>query len=161
MFTFSACPESTKFYMVLHPVLTLHHVYCLFICRSPYFLYLAYYYVYYYYYVGRKTGDPFGNFTCFKWNGNSVLDYVISSDSIFDQISTLKIGDYTPLLSDHSSLLFDLEIKQHLPIERPLSPSESAPPKFIWSEESIENYTTALRSKETTIKLERLISQYL
>ena len=49
---------------------------------------------------GRKTGDPFGNFTCFKWNGNSVVDYVISSDSIFDQISTLKIGNYMPLLSD-------------------------------------------------------------
>ena len=110
---------------------------------------------------GRKTGDPFGNFTCLKWNGNSVVDHVISSHSIFDQISILKIGDYIPLLSDHSPLLFDLEIKQNISIECSLSPPESAPPKSFWSEESIENYTNALGSKETTIKLERLISQDL
>ena len=32
---------------------------------------------------GRKTGDPFGKFTCFKWNGNSVVDYLITSSSVF------------------------------------------------------------------------------
>ena len=28
---------------------------------------------------GRKTGDPFGQYTCIKYNGNSVVDYVIAS----------------------------------------------------------------------------------
>ena len=28
---------------------------------------------------GRKIGDPFGSYTCLKWNGNSVVDYLLSS----------------------------------------------------------------------------------
>ena len=28
---------------------------------------------------GRKTGDPFGKYTCFTWNGNSVVDYLLTS----------------------------------------------------------------------------------
>ena len=32
---------------------------------------------------GRKTGDPFGKYTCFTWNGNSVVDYLLTPDSLF------------------------------------------------------------------------------
>ena len=35
---------------------------------------------------GRKTGDLFGDFTCIKYNGNSVVDYLITSSSIFDSV---------------------------------------------------------------------------
>ena len=31
---------------------------------------------------GRKTGDLFGKYTCFKWNGNSLVDYLLTSSSV-------------------------------------------------------------------------------
>ena len=66
-----------------------------------------------------------------------------------------------PLLSDHAPLLFDLEIKHNMPIEQAVNPLKPAPPKFIWTEESVENYINALKSDEVTHKFERLISQNL
>ena len=38
---------------------------------------------------GRKTGDIFGKYTSFQWNGSRVVDYVLSDQNIFDQIITL------------------------------------------------------------------------
>ena len=35
---------------------------------------------------GRKTGDLFGKYTCFQWNGNSLVDYLITSSSVFKKI---------------------------------------------------------------------------
>ena len=30
---------------------------------------------------GRKVGDLFGKYTSFQWNGSSVVDYVLASNS--------------------------------------------------------------------------------
>ena len=54
----------------------------------------------------RKTGDPFGKYTCFTWNGNNVVDYLLTSDSLFPQISSLEIGEFLPWFSDHCPLHF-------------------------------------------------------
>ena len=62
---------------------------------------------------GRKLGDPFGSYTYLKWNGNSVVDYLLTSHEIFDQISTFKVGQYQSMLSDHCPLLYTLEIKNN------------------------------------------------
>ena len=35
---------------------------------------------------GRKIGDANGKYTCFTWNGSSVVDYVITSNTAFDKI---------------------------------------------------------------------------
>ena len=40
---------------------------------------------------GRKTGDVFGKLTSFQWNGSSVADYVIVSQSIYDNIEYFKV----------------------------------------------------------------------
>ena len=57
---------------------------------------------------GRKTGDIYGKLTSFQWNGNSVADYVIVSQSIYDNIYFFKIRDYIPWLSDHSAVSYKL-----------------------------------------------------
>ena len=57
---------------------------------------------------GRKTGDLFGNYTCIKWNGNSVVDYLLTSAPLFQQISCFKVGDFLPWLSDHCPIHFTL-----------------------------------------------------
>ena len=46
---------------------------------------------------GRKTGDSFGKYTCIKWNGNSVVDYLLVSKYIFYQVPIFKVGYYQPL----------------------------------------------------------------
>ena len=60
---------------------------------------------------GRKTGDLFGKTTSFQWNGNGVVDYVISSYDLFPHITYFKIGDYIPWVSDHCPLLYKLSVK--------------------------------------------------
>ena len=68
---------------------------------------------------GRKTGDPFGAPTSFQWNGNSVIDYAISSQTLFSQIITFKVGAYKPWISDHCPLNYFFRIKNphHIPSE--------------------------------------------
>ena len=34
--------------------------------------------------IGRKLGDTMGNYTCFQWNGCSVVDYLIASGKILN-----------------------------------------------------------------------------
>ena len=56
---------------------------------------------------GRNIGDPFGNYTCLKWNGNSVVDYLLTSKGIFDQVPTFKVETFHPMLSDHCPLFYN------------------------------------------------------
>ena len=58
---------------------------------------------------GRTLGDLTGKFTCFKRNGNSVVDYVICSENILNKIPTYKINDITHF-SDHCQLTLCLNI---------------------------------------------------
>ena len=61
---------------------------------------------------GRKTGDLFGDNTCIRYNGNSVVDYVITSSSIFEKVPCFNVSDFLPWLSDHCPLFFTLEIQK-------------------------------------------------
>ena len=54
---------------------------------------------------GRKTGDPWGKITSYRWNGTAVVDYVIISSDIFSKITHFKVGDYSPSVSDHCPLI--------------------------------------------------------
>lgn len=49
---------------------------------------------------GRTLGDMFGHFTCYTPNGASVVDYVIVSENILDQVLHFKISEFIPTLSD-------------------------------------------------------------
>ena len=79
---------------------------------------------------GRKIGDPFGAFTSFQTNGNSVVDYLITSDALADEIIKLKIGEFIPWLSDHCPLLYELEITGNAP-EKKTKATASATTKAI------------------------------
>ena len=57
---------------------------------------------------GRKTGDLFGKITSFQWNGKGVVDYVISLHDLYPCVTYLKVGSYSPWLSDHCPLFFKL-----------------------------------------------------
>ena len=57
---------------------------------------------------GRTVGDIFGQFTCHKYNGSSVVDYICVSSRIYNNIKYLKIKDFTPF-SDHSPVVTALQ----------------------------------------------------
>ena len=52
---------------------------------------------------GRTLGDIFGDMTCHKYNGSSVVDYICTSTNIFGNVRTMKVGSFLPY-SDHSPL---------------------------------------------------------
>ena len=104
---------------------------------------------------GRKTGDPFGSYTCFKWNGNSVVDYLITSPPVFQKISTFEVGDFFPWLSDHCPLYFTTEICNPLPIEKKCETRTKAPKQYIWSEESRQNFTNIIKTSEFQTRLKK------
>ena len=58
---------------------------------------------------GRKNGDLVGHYTSFQWNGNSVVDYLITSEKIAQLIPLFNAGHFIPWLSDHCPLRFTLE----------------------------------------------------
>ena len=60
---------------------------------------------------GRKLGDTHGNFTCHRWNGQSSVDYCLSSPGIYKQILFFKVNNLLPLLSDHCSINIALRCK--------------------------------------------------
>ena len=49
---------------------------------------------------GRVLGDAFGKYTCFTPQGCSVVDYVIVSEGILDQILYFCINDFVATISD-------------------------------------------------------------
>ena len=61
---------------------------------------------------GRKPGDMFGKVTSIQPNGCSVVDYVVSDYEAFNNIPSLKIGKYSPWLSDHCALHFELSSEE-------------------------------------------------
>ena len=57
---------------------------------------------------GRTKGYPLGNFTCFTPKGNSVVDYVILNDDLFNDVVYLKVNPLS-YLSGHCPISFALK----------------------------------------------------
>ena len=41
---------------------------------------------------GRKIGDFSGSFTCYEWNGQSLIDCFITSEHFFSLVKYLKVS---------------------------------------------------------------------
>ena len=103
---------------------------------------------------GRKTGDLFGKFTSFQWNGNGVVDYVISSRDSFSLISYLKVGSYIPWLSDHCPLLYKICINKTISTgDDELKDSKE---RFYINNDGKNRLKESLRSAEMTAKFNLL-----
>ena len=95
---------------------------------------------------GRKTGDLFGNYTCIKWNGNSVVDYLLTSASLFSHVSLFKIGEFVPWLSDHCPIHFTLVFHLEIQKRNIETPAKSAPKSFMWSEKGKTKFSNILKT---------------
>ena len=61
---------------------------------------------------GRKIGDLFGKYISHQYNGSSAIDYLLTTNNFFENISMFQVGNFVPWLSDHS--LFHTNIKLNL-----------------------------------------------
>ena len=52
---------------------------------------------------GRTSGDLFGKYTCFKYNGSSTVDYAVASARLLSIISNFTVHNFTTL-SDHCAV---------------------------------------------------------
>ena len=54
---------------------------------------------------GRAFGDIIGDYTCFQYNGTSVVDYCIVSESLYRNVLYFHVQDFKSLLSDHAMIV--------------------------------------------------------
>ena len=84
----------------------------------------------------------FGGYTCFKWNGSSVVDYLIVL--------------FTPWLSDHCPLSFTLELNR-VEKSQNISNMKEAPVQFAWSEKGKNKFLDQLKKNESIEKIEEIM----
>ena len=100
---------------------------------------------------GRKVGDIFGKFTSLQWNGNSVVDYVLATQSVYSSISFFKIGEFIPWLSDHCATRFKIESCMIREAESSTEKSGEELESLFWDDESPEKFTSILRDHDQEI----------
>ena len=61
---------------------------------------------------GRKTGELYGKYTCFQWNGSSTVDYVLVNENLYDNIVLFKVGKFISWISDHCAIHFQISFKR-------------------------------------------------
>ncbi|XP_048582669.1 uncharacterized protein LOC125568335 [Nematostella vectensis] len=60
---------------------------------------------------GRVVGDLEGKKTCFRYNGSSVVDYIIVNNESLDIVDYFIVNPLEPHLTDHCSLSCSLNLK--------------------------------------------------
>lgn len=85
---------------------------------------------------GTTLGDLLGEYTCFTYNGASVVDYVAASQELVGDIISLEMGELNPL-SDHRPLTVTLGIKSSFTDPDELTSAlDDAPKKYKWDANS-------------------------
>ena len=107
---------------------------------------------------GRKTGDPLGKITSYQWNGKSVVDYAISYSDIFTDITSFKVGNYSPWISDHCPLFFVIHKRGNYDLKEKGSQFEKAPDHFYFRDVDKETFLNTLKSPEFTSKIQEFLS---
>ena len=73
---------------------------------------------------GRKLGDSLGYFTCHKYNGSSVADYMLVSKDLLDKVFSFSVHKYIAYISDHCciSAVLNITPKRTVPRSIKLEP---------------------------------------
>ncbi|CAG2204319.1 unnamed protein product [Mytilus edulis] len=108
---------------------------------------------------GRTRGDFIGQLTCHNPRGSSVVDYFIVSEELLDKVAFFKVHDFLADLSDHSQVSIMLNIDMKVPVlDIQSEHSQITPPKYIWNDESVLQFQTALTSNDMQEKISKFMS---
>jgi hypothetical protein len=102
---------------------------------------------------GRTFGDYYGKATCFQYSGNSVVDYCLISDQIFEKVLFFQVEDHIPHLSDHAKLTLKLHAKFS---DKSFSEYnlQDMPSAWQWKDASCIDFKLAFQSIEVKNKLD-------
>ena len=106
---------------------------------------------------GRTFGDTQGMFTSYKYTGSSVVDYMITSESLLSQILYFNVSLNKPRLSDHSKISCKIMANYSMQCK-----SNNVLPfhvKYKWTETSSQSFKDALCSfsiKQKILNFENL-----
>ena len=107
---------------------------------------------------GRAFGDIFGKHTCFQYNGNSVVDYCIVSESLFRNVLFFHVQELKPLLNDHAVITTKLYAKYRSDQRNVNTKCINMPQTYVWNEESSFLFSKALGSKCTREKISSVLN---
>ena len=99
-----------------------------------------------------------GEFTSFQAKGDSVVDYLITSESLTNHIATFSVGNFIPWLSDHCPIIYDLEINEEIDKSPSKNTLKPAPKQYIWSDGGTEKFKDELHKNENKDKLKKALS---
>ena len=107
---------------------------------------------------GRKIGDLNGAFTCIHYNGCSVVDYCISSWELYDKIQSFTVGNFTTL-SDHCPISCVIKCNIKLIKNKSICKNKRSLYKYIWNDDTKQNFLMELNSYNTKCKLNTFMNQ--
>ncbi|CAG2229764.1 unnamed protein product [Mytilus edulis] len=94
---------------------------------------------------GRMLGDSNGNFTCFKPNGTSVVDYIIMSEDLIQHTLNCKVSNFIPCFSDCHCKVSCMLLASYCPVFiNKNENTQNFPGKFKWTDCSKEKFQDAL-----------------
>ena len=109
---------------------------------------------------GRIIGDLHGKYTCHQKRGSSVVDYLVAPYRDLNNIQHFKIGEYTPLLSDHCPIMATIQLNQCLQIDEEKEVQlYDLPKKIQWDDNKIMSFKEALESDTFKKEVEELLSK--
>ena len=111
---------------------------------------------------GRTIGDLNGKMTCHQWNGSSVVDYMLTSNEICNNITSFKVGDFLPWISDHCSITATITSTWVKALHKEtLSNMKELKPKYKWEDDSKKRFVEALSHSEIALRMEGLLNENL
>jgi hypothetical protein len=109
---------------------------------------------------GRKLGDITGSYTCYKHNGQSVVNYCMASPTLYPNISSLIISEFMPHISDHCSVEVSISTK-YLCYDSLSNSYEfiTKPKKVHWSSDIANAFERLLQENKSKSFLSQFVTQ--
>lgn len=105
---------------------------------------------------GRTKGDFLGQYTCHTYNGSSVVDYGIVSQSIFPLIKVFKVSGITEV-SHHCSISFVLEAEVISQSEEKISLDKHTD-KILWNDSLKKDFVKSVGTSECINEMDSLFN---
>ena len=89
-----------------------------------------------------------------------MVDYLIVPPKTLENICHFSVGEYIPLLSDHSPIMATLRLKHNLQVDKEREvPMYDLPRKVTWNEEKIKTLKETLNSDSYKEEVEELMNK--
>ncbi len=107
---------------------------------------------------GRMLGDSFGSYTCYKEQGCSVVDYVLTNEDHIKDIAYFQVGDFNGAVSDHCYISTAVRVKCEGFDNEMLRHKRPSPVKYVWDERYIFKFQFAFNQHDISDMIGELMN---